>query len=163
MGSGQGRTRRSRAATARLNAPAASSPSDVPTRGAVFNRQKWQVFLRESDLEGMSLHKYYLGKKDSHVPDYQLEKVVTELFADAVEVGAIILPSPYKPADFEFKVKASDGFGLDSSRIDVSLLGKPHIFSTVAPTTYLGSVYSLSDGIVADSLGFIFAAIRKLI
>lgn len=72
------------------------------------------------------LDKYYLGKThdlDLNGGDQnEYEQILTNLFADAVEVGAIILPSPYVAEDFEFKVNQNKSDDLDAI---VTLRGNP--------------------------------------
>ena len=61
--------------------------------------------------EHFGTHNYYLHRKARTDADYEL--LISELVADAIAIGAIVLPAPYKAEDFSFKI---------TSR----LLGKPH-------------------------------------
>ena len=75
---------------------------------------------------------YYLGKNPPLPPVEDQEKVIKELFADMVGVGALTLPSPYKAEDFEFKMKSN---GTYNRRVVLSLKAMPELSkdSTGAP------------------------------
>ncbi len=118
MGSGQGKSRRGQVVSPRLEAQA-STRTPVPAAQrrnhlAVFQEQKWAEFLKKSDLEGTTIIKYYLGSVPKTLVEADYEKMITELFADAVTVGAILLPvqyrhpAPYTVEDFVFTVSPDD-------------------------------------------------------
>src|ERR1039458_5086384 len=101
MGSGAGKTRRTRAS---------SSPFwEKSKRKAVpaFHEDRWEAFVNDGKLSNISLWKYYLGNKSEWVKRYSYENLATELFADAVAVGAITLPDPYEANDFQFASSVS--------------------------------------------------------
>lgn len=96
MGSGKGKARRTRTTTqANTSAP-----------GATRDRSKWEQFLKNGGVQNTKMVKYYPCEKVIHegVPELDWVHIVTELFQDAVAVGAISLPEPYSSGDFEFSV-----------------------------------------------------------
>src|ERR1035437_3263994 len=81
---------------------------------AEFYPDVWKTFamsVLNRRGEHFGTHNYYLHRKARSDADYEF--LISELVADAVAIGAIILPAPYKAEDFSFKI---------TSR----LLGKPH-------------------------------------
>ena|ERR1035437_6652014 len=110
MGAGKGKSRRSLS----VSAPAAQKVEAV-----TLQRETWKNFVKSSGLENTNLYDYYLGAGNRQASDAaQYEKIVTELFSDAVSVGAILLPEPYQADDFRFKMAP----GL--SRIDLHFADK---------------------------------------
>ena len=63
---------------------------------------KWDEFVNNCGLVNKKLYDYYLGKNINNRTVNADEKLITELFADAVEVGALILPPPHTTQDFIF-------------------------------------------------------------
>lgn len=125
MGSGKGRARRANAMTA---AP--------PALGQLtFDPSKWQEFVQDSALEEYNIRQYYCGTKrpsarhrpySMHFDDYA--KIVSELFADAVVAGAIILPATYTSTDFIFSAEERPGQPdgqVKARQVFVTLEGKP--------------------------------------
>jgi hypothetical protein len=97
MGSGKGKTRRAQS----------TEPKSHP-QAATCDKDKWYEFINSSQLKNVQVYEYYF--KNSEEPDFldtdaDREKVIKELFADFVAVGAITLPSKYDVADFEFKTR----------------------------------------------------------
>src|ERR1035437_4785568 len=104
MGSGKGRSKRVRSITC------SSQTAEV----AEEKWTEWQNFVWGSKLEEVPLHNYYLGHAPEDITDVEYEKILTELLADSVAVGAITLPSPYRPDDFVFHItNARIGFHND--------------------------------------------------
>ena len=97
MGSGKGKNKRAKAA----HAPIAQN---TPQGDIVFDELKWDEFV-QSNLKGKNIYKYYLGTLPITVTDYEHEQVMTELFEDAVAVGALPLPSPYQAKDFAIRIR----------------------------------------------------------
>ena len=97
MGSGKGQTRRARTST--------PAPQPLPVAGEL--KQKWAEFISDSELQMVSLYQYYLRKSSRKILYVDYERVVSELFQDAVAVGAIVLPSAHSVEDFEFKLDIS--------------------------------------------------------
>ena len=67
------------------------------------SRQKWNEFVTSGGLRKVPLNKYYLesgfGGSGSAYPA-KCEEVLSELFADAVAIGAVVLPAPYTVDNF---------------------------------------------------------------
>src|ERR1017187_7003246 len=103
MGSGKGKMRRVGSACCNLEDQPVIATSEVA--GVVTEKwAQWQQFTWGSSSADVSLHEYYLGHAPEDITDEEYEKLLAELFADAVVVGAIALPDPYKPADFSFRI-----------------------------------------------------------
>src|ERR1035437_1491374 len=99
MGSGKGKSKRAQALAAKVEAE----------DGVVHIPRKWREFLDESGLGSTKLYRYYLGR--SGIPPLsQAEclKLLNELFADAVEMGVIILPDQHVKEDFIITVESPD-------------------------------------------------------
>src|ERR1035437_4932500 len=71
---------------------------------AGYHLVEWTRFVNSSGLEKINLHEYYLGEELLQITNDDYAKLLTELFADAVAVGAIVLPRLYKAEDFLFEV-----------------------------------------------------------
>jgi hypothetical protein len=94
MGGGKGKSRRVRSVTL------SSQPAQVLTE----KWTEWQEFVWGSKMGDVQLHEYYLGTAPEELTSEDYEKLLTELFSDAVAVGAIALPDPYRPDDFAFRI-----------------------------------------------------------
>ena len=94
MGAGKGKTRR-----AQVLFPPGTA------RSADFNAAKWDAFVADNKLGRAKLHEYYFGQLPPFTSPRAFMDAVTEVFTDAVAVGAIVLPSPYEPEDFQFEIK----------------------------------------------------------
>ena len=117
MGSGRGVTKRVRVSSAQIISPV-----------AVYNYEKWAEFLEKSGLRNVKACKYYLGR-DEHWTAYSEEehsRLITDLFADAVTVGALELPDPYVAHDFKFRVRRRDGFVYPYVRMSPKKQPKAH-------------------------------------
>ena len=96
MGSGKGQQRRVQAGA---NVPVAR---EVVT----YDEGKWSEFVRGGRMQRVGVREYYLGKDLSFKSDDQeQDELISELFADAVEVGMITLPSRAKVEDFQLKIE----------------------------------------------------------
>ena len=112
MGAGKGKSKRVSASKTRLEAKSPAAPSrarvlsigDSGAQSVVLSRNAWVRFVKNSGLEGVGLHEYYFGGEQSRLTDAQYVKVLGDLLADAVSVGAIVIPSPHKPEDFVITV-----------------------------------------------------------
>src|ERR1039458_2180378 len=114
MGSGRGQARRTQ-----------KPFMQIPTR-PTQEMPKWGEFVKTSGLEKTRVFAYYLN--DAHTQGhayFEREKLTTELFQDAVSVGAITLPPPYKVDDFEFRVE--HGKGLRTIGSDAFLKTQPRL------------------------------------
>ena len=109
MGSGKGRSRRSRSDKAR--------GTQAPVLQGSLDWQKWSDFVNSSGLKNVSLYKYYIGKESEQCSDAEHEEMLSELITDAVTVGAVQLPSPYVPEDFVFKLEGTGSMGFRQARI----------------------------------------------
>ena len=95
MGAGQGRSRRVQ-----------TSPASTAVKKQLpvtFDGKKWAAFVTKNGLSNVSVTKYYLKVPPRSPGVPEREKVMLELFADAVQLGAITIPSSYIWKDFEFK------------------------------------------------------------
>src|ERR1039458_6255214 len=99
MGSGKGRAKRAQGIPASKALPRGPQPLIVSP-----GQQKWHDFVANSELEDVNIHEYYLGHTYPSPTDEGYEKMVTELFADAVEVGAVVIPDELRAEDFTFKM-----------------------------------------------------------
>ena len=98
MGSGKGQSRRVQSAVSSSAFPSVRCDSS-----------QWAKFVRSIDLREMSLRDYYgIVLPPGFLMGGALDRVLQELFRDAVAVGAIALPSFYHAEDFEFAVSAVD-------------------------------------------------------
>jgi hypothetical protein len=97
MGAGKGKSKR-----AQSTLPAALNSTTVS-----YNEDAWARFVHEIDWAGTHVYDYYLCQNDiwEHTSE-EHEKVATELFADAVDVGALILPPGCTSKEFQFKIEA---------------------------------------------------------
>ena len=108
MGSGKGKQRRVQAATAQ------PVPDDLRDKRSSVSteeerKRKWRIFAKKSGVAGVKITQYYLGR-DVIPTVSDCNKMASELFNDAVQVGAVVLPDGYSVEDFEFYVRLSDGF-----------------------------------------------------
>ena len=81
---------------------------------------KWEDFVHATGVGSMDVHKYYLGRSApsrrgvvfgdrsifgvADVSNVDYERIISGLFADAVEVGTLVLPVGYNGDDFSFEV-----------------------------------------------------------
>ena len=72
----------------------------LPTQLLKKNRDKWHEFLASNELGEVSLHDYYCKETPEFHTSIYYEHLANEIFQDAVEVGALELPEPYKADDF---------------------------------------------------------------
>ena len=103
---------------------------------------KWDDFLKGSGLEKVTLHQYYLDKRDVMPSNADIKKLITNLFADAIDLGVIPLPRPYESKDFKFVVFT----GGSLRRIEVALKSKPSTHPK-----YLFSVRHLGEDTLLSS------------
>ena len=123
MGSGKGKNRRAQA-------PSATSNPET-TEHVAYDADKWREFTNSEGLWGMRVYDYYLGEGNDRYPTKkEYEKVMSELFQDAVDVGAFSLPSPYKAKDFVFQA-LTDVSRTEEQEIKISLKNKPNLLGSV--------------------------------
>ena len=107
MGTGKGQTRRAQSVV--LVAPPNVVHSDrsaaAEAERVALQYKKWEEFIATSGVGFIKVRRYYMGKDfDRSMAREDYEKVLTEQFADAVQVGALVLPGNYKAEDFRFEV-----------------------------------------------------------
>ena len=89
-----------------------------------IDTKKWEVdFVRKQKLRKVNVFEYYLGGVPQGVTSRDCEYVVTDLFRDAVAVGALTLPAPFIPEDFTFQGLFQDS-RFASVGVAVGLKGK---------------------------------------
>jgi hypothetical protein len=107
MGSGRGQQRR-----ARINAVASE---------AAYDKKVWEEFAQAEGIADLKLYEYYLDGdaswigEDKQLADAPAEKIINELFSDAVEIGALVLPAGYTRDDFKIEIRRmgdSNGRGM---------------------------------------------------
>ena len=65
---------------------------------------KWYGFVDDNELCEVNLYEYYLKRRPLNPTPVEFSKVISEVFADLVAVGAFTLPDGYDVDDFEFRV-----------------------------------------------------------
>ena len=173
MGSGKGKTKRARtvaptrprlAAGSNARKSEAGPKSPKPTAGAKkqldvgFYRGRWDRFVADSGLHDKSLYGYYLGNVPDYPDEAENEKVLAELFADAVDLGAITLPSPYKVEDFQLRK-----MGSEVGDLEISLKKNPQSKESQRFTTwrFMGTDAPMHES--TNLLDYISQGIDKLI
>src|ERR1039457_911102 len=99
MGSGKGQSRRAQVVIKQedLQDDGQPTPGSI-VRAAlplIFGGKKWQGFIDDNNLRNVSTTRYYLGAAPGRLMMHDREKVINELFKDAIAVGAIVLPPNY--------------------------------------------------------------------
>ena len=147
MGAGKGKARRGQVT--------------VSSGEAIFamDMNKWQDFVSGSGLEGVTLREYYVEDFTVNalgISPGAYTKIIAEIFADAVAIGAIVLPKPYKADDFEFR-------HILLGQYAVHLKGRPGEEEKFA--TLVNANSALPDGLrcVEQITGAVILAIKKLI
>src|ERR1039458_345963 len=99
MGSGKGKARRAQVASAAGRAYVAREGQEVK-----WDVNQWNEFVAGESMKNVMVDEYYLSKgaMKSTLENYGV--VFSELFADAVAVGAIVLPDGISVDDFRFVV-----------------------------------------------------------
>jgi hypothetical protein len=139
--------------------------AEAPPRVS-YSRVIWAEFMKLSGLRKVNLHEYYLGSPSPDASTAEYQKIITELFEDAVAVGALILPPPYKTKDFLFQVGPSRNPTLADigvMQVEAVLSSYPQVAQNVVLATHLNEVNTLSGGHVADALGFVANAVGRLV
>lgn len=75
---------------------------NTPANGALFASQKWSDFLTSTGIADIELFEYYFGSTPATVKIEHFNKLIQEVFLDAVDAGAIQLPQKIKAEDFGF-------------------------------------------------------------
>ena len=128
MGSGKGKVRMAQGATQVVTGDVARRrKEDVLQVGEdiLVDVVAWKQFVENSDLERTRLYQYYLGELGkSPQDDLGYARILNDFFADAVTIGAVVLPSPYTAGDF---VLAAKDVGRNSRKraVEMSFKGDP--------------------------------------
>ena len=117
MGAGTGKTRRGKAVAAQAQ--------------ATYNKFAWDEFLNDNGIAKVGVAKYYLGHDVQGPSEAEYNKVLCEIFADLVSVGAIVLPSPYKAEDFKFKLAPPINRNASRYPIDIYLKNRLQIGANI--------------------------------
>ena len=150
MGSGKGRTRRAQAVATPLN----------PDMSA-FSEKSWDEFVASTGIKTTKLFRYYLGDDVALPSDSQYEKLVDEMFADMVSVGAIVLPRPYESRDFVFKMEKPSYY----KQMVVRLKSKPEQDAQIVfnPTYSLNKNITMAGYGTSDAVRRVYRAIVALL
>ena len=72
--------------------------------GVHFLPARWREFITDNGLAKVGLHQYYLGAEKEKMLEEDYAYLLTELFTDAVKVGALTLPGDYEAEDFQIQI-----------------------------------------------------------
>ena len=170
MGSGSGKARRALGSQPKLKLKAQQvMRAPVPdASGIAVDEGKWDGFVASAGLSDLGMYSYYLGDESvallvpgssEELLDGMVVEVVGELFADAVSVGAIVLPYPYNAADVEFRISPDD-----SDDLLLNFRGNSRVKSRVENFAYsLSSNSPLGSQIIIDLFYDIQVGIRNII
>ena len=123
----------------------------------IFSGEKWEEFVVNSRIGDVNMHNYYAdGKIDSSsaLAHTLYSRVLSELFADGVAVGAVVLPDDYVPADFVFEAEVAKERLVQ--RVDIVLGSKPDIKSSFVVPYRFRENPLLSDLVAVETLQKIF-------
>ena|ERR1035437_2933334 len=152
MGAGQGKTRR---------ASGLQPTTEPAVIGTMVDERAWKTFVAQSLPPSTKLFSYYLGKDAATSESIDYQKLVSELFADAVAVGAVLLPAPLTADKFEFSTYRNSGREqLTIRAADRSVEREPFLFN---PHTYFGKNTPLDAWYVIRSLKEIALAVNKIL
>lgn len=127
MGAGSGQVRR------------VKKTSKFSQKNIVFNTDKWNAWIEESDFGDVDITKYYLGKDDDKrgtKPDDALtEYIFKEIFADMFAAGAFESTAGTPQENFEITIANTHQPGLyDATELEIvvtnTLTGKQGIKKT---------------------------------
>src|ERR1035437_548430 len=123
------------------------------------DRKKWYEFTHRDDKAmSASVARYYLGPG----APLNYEKIAHELFADALAVGAIVLPSAYEEGDFEFVIIT--GQFRQKERLSVRFKARPGGACTnrFRPNIFFDKT-RMVDGRLNQAVAQIYRALRELL
>ena len=105
--------------------------------------EAWHQFVRQGELKKVRVQEYYLGPNmPLRVSDGDYEKLMAEMLADMVSVGAVALHGKHKLEDFEFKMEDREAaYGMV-----LRLRSSPEQFGKI-----LNPAYYLSPGVMMGS------------
>ena len=135
-----------------LTWPAAEQPfsaTPAPAKALAQDMELWRSFVKDSGIGSVKFLAYYLGK-DALPDSDNYEKAIAALFADAVDVGAIVFPDGLSQDDFEFETKQSQ-YVYDQG-ISIKLRSKPDVpAEPLFNPSYIFSKSSTMGGYDAES------------
>lgn len=105
MGAGKGKSRRSQTNKSHLSSQTTATEALLSGQWTTCKYEKWQEFVKDSGLVKTQIAKYYLGEINRELAAFEYEKILAEMFADAVAVAALVLPDKYEINDLKFAVK----------------------------------------------------------
>ena len=90
-----------------------------------LEKTKWAKFVKKGKLQNMNVYHYYLGRTPGQVSEAEREKILDELFKDAVAVGALLLPRDYEAKDFRLSIVPDQPEQMQ--RIEIVLKKQPRL------------------------------------
>src|ERR1035437_2389551 len=105
MGAGKGRARRTQAGAPPRNRVLAPRVRGT-LKNVAYDNKQWMDFVDGHDLSEVRLYDYYSGGTTVEYSSASHAEVVTQIFADTVSVGALILPGSYQTNDFVFEMES---------------------------------------------------------
>ena len=143
MGAGKGNARRARASI---------SPTIRPLG---VDRDVWREFLESHDLEDVMVADYYSVNHDGLFAAEDHEKIIENVFADMVAVGAIVLPEQYAVEDFRFEMLDND-----SEMLSVTTKKEPVMEGITGGMAYYFSNWNLSSDKIFEGMTHIMGMLR---
>ena len=140
-----------------------------PSRDVVFDANKWANFVNDAGMRmdwsgapsGVKVYDYYgcSPEMPSSRTGDDFDKVVHELFLDAVAVGAIILPCPYEAESFQFvdSGRLSSGW-----RTNITLKGDAGGVSYGLEFDFVGDPYMGSVSVL-DAIARMAGGVQNLV
>lgn len=129
----------------------------APAAAASFDNKKWRQFVKTMGATTITVQKYYFDQPPAQVGTKEYERLMRELFLDAVEAGALQLPPHVKKEDFDFQFTASHSY---SSANTLSVVYKPSAETQnvhCPASSFLSEKIRLSDYRVGNTLNRICA------
>src|ERR1035437_1476818 len=108
-------------------------PSRQWVTDVAYDAFKIQDLWKKIGPEDVGLLDYYLGETPAQLKSSDQEKLFSELLADAVAIGGIVLPEPYTPEDFEFEadyLKNDYSYSEGEAHVIVTLKSNPELTGT---------------------------------
>ena len=117
-----------------------SALADEPYTWPAFRQEKWDEFVQSCGLEKVTLYEYY-GYCTSQGSYYMFsrveqERILMELFLDAVAVGAILLSSDCPAEGFALSRTHDDDPRYDGQKINFLVKGQPELRAEYSQICY---------------------------
>ena len=140
-------------------------PAKPPLKNVAFDEQKLTKFAEARGIGKTNLYKYYMGSVPAFLNGDDYGAVLTELFRDAVDVGAVVIPSPYCAGDFTLtmpsgKIGWARGVQLNFKGVVVKV-GEKEEF--VQMSKGIGDLLSMDSERISNSLADIVRGIDPLV